>query len=172
MTPRKESKRDASADLAKLPLVETECVYMGRRKGEKEMHEAWIALDVLDACSTSDLNQAERLCSWFGHKRKAGKRPVIGGVYKIGLRMEEDKIRSMQAEGAFLRKSIHPAIAAAEARDFAAQSAIEEERAEKKARANPAVMREIETLRRVYQSLPVFSQPAFELMVLRMLRRL
>lgn len=116
------------------------CILKGGKLGS-----AFIPADCLDKLGEADEQVVDGFSSPFDIKPTL----VVGGVYEAPIVREDDRIRRLGAR-TFRRRVDHPIVKAWELRHRAAELEVEQGKAEKKARANPVAMAEIEALAAIY----------------------
>lgn len=151
-------------------LADISVVYIGpcRIKGGAA-GAVWIPEHVLDAFGEIDVEAARAAGSPF--TSKGSPKSVIGGIYSAKGVIEDSHVMRLNfGTLKFEKRSTSPLIPAFEIMARAHEVQQRRESMEKKAKAAPAVMREIAALAKLHNSLASGDREAFDLAVLGLIR--
>jgi hypothetical protein len=136
------------------------CILKGGKLGSQ-----FIPFDCLDQLGDQPEAVVDMISSPFDIRPNL----VVGGVYEAPIVREEDRIRRLGAR-TFKRRVDHPIVKTWELRHRATELEVSAGKAEKKARSNPVVAREIEALAALYYRTPTRQRYTFEAAIIGLIR--
>jgi hypothetical protein len=129
------------------------CTLSGGKPGN-----LWILSETLDKVDPNDsvdpVEIVRRVASAYGKKSTGGR--VIGGLYRVKGETEGERVTRMSfGTLQFIGRSTNPLVAAFEASDSQARDDERRARAERAAKSDPTIMRDMQRTVEVLRKLPV-----------------